>query len=63
MFALLPTSRKDEIVEYAINNAVIRDGFNEFVYYCKEQNITLLITSGGIDFFIYPLLSAFRNSK
>ncbi len=37
MFALLPTSRKDEIVEYAINNAIIRDGFEEFVDYCKEQ--------------------------
>ncbi|NOU72023.1 2-hydroxy-3-keto-5-methylthiopentenyl-1-phosphate phosphatase [Paenibacillus sp. LMG 31458] len=59
MFALLPTSRKDEIVEYAINNAVIRDGFKEFVDYCKEQNIKLLITSGGIDFFIYPLLKPF----
>lgn len=59
MFALLPTSRKDEIVEYAIGNAVIRDGFGEFVDYCKEQNIKLLITSGGIDFFIYPLLKPF----
>ncbi|MFD0694775.1 2-hydroxy-3-keto-5-methylthiopentenyl-1-phosphate phosphatase [Paenibacillus sp. GCM10027628] len=59
MFALLPTSRKQEIVDYAIHNATIRDGFREFVDYCKEQNITLLITSGGIDFFIYPLLRPF----
>jgi 2-hydroxy-3-keto-5-methylthiopentenyl-1-phosphate phosphatase len=59
MFALLPTSRKAEIVDYAISNAVIRDGFVEFVAYCKEQGITLLITSGGIDFFIYPLLRPF----
>ncbi|MBD0380533.1 2-hydroxy-3-keto-5-methylthiopentenyl-1-phosphate phosphatase [Paenibacillus sedimenti] len=59
MFALLPTSRKQEIVDYAINNATIRDGFREFVDYCKDRNITLLITSGGIDFFIYPLLQPF----
>ncbi|MDD9267694.1 2-hydroxy-3-keto-5-methylthiopentenyl-1-phosphate phosphatase [Paenibacillus sp. GCM10023248] len=59
MFALLPTSRKDEIVDYAISNAVIRDGFKEFVAYCQEQGIKLLITSGGIDFFIYPLLKPF----
>ncbi|MEW9698928.1 2-hydroxy-3-keto-5-methylthiopentenyl-1-phosphate phosphatase [Paenibacillus sp. SI8] len=59
MFALLPTSRKKEIVDYAIGNAKIRDGFGEFVSFCKEQNITLLITSGGIDFFIYPLLQPF----
>lgn len=59
MFALLPTSRKDEIVDYAISNAVIRDGFKEFVAYCQDQGIKLLITSGGIDFFIYPLLKPF----
>ncbi|TXK81368.1 2-hydroxy-3-keto-5-methylthiopentenyl-1-phosphate phosphatase [Paenibacillus sp. N3.4] len=59
MFALLPTSRKDEIVAYAISNATIRDGFREFVDYCKAKNTTLLITSGGIDFFIYPLLKPF----
>ncbi|NEW06024.1 2-hydroxy-3-keto-5-methylthiopentenyl-1-phosphate phosphatase [Paenibacillus sp. SYP-B3998] len=59
MFALLPTARKKEIVDYAITNAKIREGFGEFVAYCKEQNITLLITSGGIDFFIYPLLQPF----
>jgi 2-hydroxy-3-keto-5-methylthiopentenyl-1-phosphate phosphatase len=62
MFALLPTSRKEEIVNYAINNATIRDGFREFVDYCKDQGITLLITSGGIDFFIYPLLGQFPIS-
>ncbi|UKS30550.1 2-hydroxy-3-keto-5-methylthiopentenyl-1-phosphate phosphatase [Paenibacillus sp. HWE-109] len=59
MFALLPTSRKEEIVDYAITNAVIRDGFREFVDYCQANHIQLLITSGGIDFFIYPLLKPF----
>ncbi|MGG1550536.1 2-hydroxy-3-keto-5-methylthiopentenyl-1-phosphate phosphatase [Paenibacillus ferrarius] len=59
MFALLPTARKKEVVDYAIGNAVIRDGFKEFVGYCREQGIKLLITSGGIDFFIYPLLAPF----
>ncbi|MGG1515088.1 2-hydroxy-3-keto-5-methylthiopentenyl-1-phosphate phosphatase [Paenibacillus oryzisoli] len=59
MFALLPTARKKEVVDYAIGNAVIRDGFKEFVAYCREQGIKLLITSGGIDFFIYPLLAPF----
>ena len=54
---------KTEIVEYAISNAIIRDGFDEFVSYCKEQRITFLITSGGIDFFIYPLLRDVRDSR
>ncbi|UJF36140.1 2-hydroxy-3-keto-5-methylthiopentenyl-1-phosphate phosphatase [Paenibacillus hexagrammi] len=59
MFALFPSSRKEEVVDYAIRNATIRNGFREFVDYCKENGITLLITSGGIDFFIYPLLQPF----
>jgi 2-hydroxy-3-keto-5-methylthiopentenyl-1-phosphate phosphatase len=59
MFTLLPTSQKEEIIRYAIENAKIRDGFEQFVAYCKEHDITLLVTSGGIDFFIYPLLAPF----
>lgn len=59
MFALMPTSRRDEVVSYAINNASIREGFGDFVDYCKTNDITLLVTSGGIDFFIYPLLAPF----
>ncbi|MFC5448144.1 2-hydroxy-3-keto-5-methylthiopentenyl-1-phosphate phosphatase [Paenibacillus aestuarii] len=59
MFALFPASRKEEIVSYAIQNAIIRDGFGEFVSYCQDNGIKLLVTSGGIDFFIYPLLKPF----
>lgn len=59
MFALLPTSRNQEIVDYAINNVVIRGGFSELLSYCQEQAIELYVTSGGIDFFIYPVLAAF----
>ncbi|MCR8642230.1 2-hydroxy-3-keto-5-methylthiopentenyl-1-phosphate phosphatase [Paenibacillus sp. N1-5-1-14] len=59
MFNLLPTANQEEIVRYAISNAVIRNGFQEFVTFCKDKQIPLLITSGGIDFFIYPILSRF----
>lgn len=63
MFRLLPTSRKQEVVDYAIHNARIRSGFGEFVSYCQANHITLLVTSGGIDFFIYPLLAPFPIPK
>ena len=59
MFALLPTSRKQEVVDYAINNVVIRPGFKELLDYCKQQGIEFYVTSGGIDFFVYPVLSSF----
>ncbi|MFV2045959.1 2-hydroxy-3-keto-5-methylthiopentenyl-1-phosphate phosphatase [Metabacillus litoralis] len=56
MFQLLPSSSKDEIVNYILNHAQIRSGFKEFVQYTKKNNIPLFIVSGGIDFFVYPLL-------
>ncbi|TDF96651.1 2-hydroxy-3-keto-5-methylthiopentenyl-1-phosphate phosphatase [Paenibacillus piri] len=59
MFALLPTSRKQEVIDYAIQNVTIRDGFAELLDYCRTRHITFLVTSGGIDFFVYPVLSAF----
>src|SRR5690606_7712241 len=59
MFALLPTSRQDEIIDYAINNAKIRKGFAELLAFCREKQIPFYVTSGGIDFFVYPLLKPF----
>ncbi|HZH58102.1 MAG TPA: MtnX-like HAD-IB family phosphatase, partial [Metabacillus sp.] len=44
------------IVDYILQHAEIRPGFEDFVRYTKENNIPLYIVSGGIDFFVYPLL-------
>lgn len=59
MFALLPSSLKKEITDYAIKNAKIRPGFQEFVSYTRNRGIPLYIVSGGIDFFIHPVLEKF----
>ncbi|WKA58493.1 2-hydroxy-3-keto-5-methylthiopentenyl-1-phosphate phosphatase [Planococcus shenhongbingii] len=59
MFTLLPSSKKDDIISYVLEQAQIRDGFSEFVAYAKKQDIALYIVSGGIDFFVYPLLESF----
>jgi 2-hydroxy-3-keto-5-methylthiopentenyl-1-phosphate phosphatase len=56
MFALLPTSRKDEIIRFALDNMQIRAGFSAFLSYCQANQIEFLVTSGGIDFFVYPTL-------
>jgi 2-hydroxy-3-keto-5-methylthiopentenyl-1-phosphate phosphatase len=60
LFSLLPTSQRDDIVCYSIDNAVIRKGFQELLQYCEDQNILFYVTSGGIDFFVYPLLAPFH---
>ena len=59
MFALLPVTLKDQIISYLLEQAQIRDGFAEFVSYTKKHNIPLYIVSGGIDFFVNPMLETF----
>ncbi|WP_339145397.1 MULTISPECIES: 2-hydroxy-3-keto-5-methylthiopentenyl-1-phosphate phosphatase [unclassified Sutcliffiella] len=56
MFALLPSEKKEAITEYILAYAEIRDGFKEFVAFTKEEGIPFYIVSGGIDFFVKPLL-------
>lgn len=59
MFSLLPSSKKEEIILFALDQAQIREGFADFVAYTKKQDIPLYIVSGGIDFFVHPLLEPF----
>jgi 2-hydroxy-3-keto-5-methylthiopentenyl-1-phosphate phosphatase len=63
MFALLPSTLKDEVIRFAIANMQIRPGFSEFLSYCHEQQIYFLVTSGGIDFFVYPTLQPYGIEK
>lgn len=60
MFALLPSSLQEEVVQYAVTQARIRPGFEQFVQFCQAEGIELYITSGGIDFFVYPLLKPYQ---
>jgi 2-hydroxy-3-keto-5-methylthiopentenyl-1-phosphate phosphatase len=57
MFSLLDSGLKDDIIQYVKKTAGIRPGFYEFVEYTKQANIPLYIVSGGMDFFIAPLLN------
>lgn len=59
MFALLPSSMKEEIRSFVLDQAGIRPGFAELLDWCKEHDVPFYVTSGGIDFFVYPLLEPF----
>ena len=59
MFALFPSSMRDEITNYVLGTAGIRPGFQELLDWCRKEQIEFNVTSGGIDFFIYPLLAPF----
>ncbi|MED3623186.1 2-hydroxy-3-keto-5-methylthiopentenyl-1-phosphate phosphatase [Neobacillus thermocopriae] len=56
LFSLLPSRMKQEITTFAIENAKIRPGFKEFVQFAREEHIPFYIVSGGIDFFVHPIL-------
>jgi 2-hydroxy-3-keto-5-methylthiopentenyl-1-phosphate phosphatase len=56
MFSLLPSQLKTEIIDYVLTNAKIRTGFSEFVAYIRQQDIPFYVVSGGIDFFVNPML-------
>jgi 2-hydroxy-3-keto-5-methylthiopentenyl-1-phosphate phosphatase len=57
IFSLLPVGLKEEIVSFVRDNAPIREGFADFVRFAHEEGIPLYVVSGGIDFFVYPVLA------
>ncbi|AWB44955.1 2-hydroxy-3-keto-5-methylthiopentenyl-1-phosphate phosphatase [Paenibacillus sp. CAA11] len=59
MFNLIPAGFQDEVTRFVLDQAGIRDGFKEFLEYVREQDIEFNVTSGGIDFFVLPLLEPF----
>ncbi|ARK29518.1 2-hydroxy-3-keto-5-methylthiopentenyl-1-phosphate phosphatase [Halalkalibacter krulwichiae] len=59
LFGLLPSSLKEEMTEYILNDAEIREGFGAFVEYVKQHQIDLVVVSGGMDFFVQPLLKQY----
>lgn len=56
MFSRISSEKKQEIIEFVLTRSKIRDGFQEFIDFTKAENIPLYIVSGGIDFFVYPVL-------
>ncbi|PFE96954.1 2-hydroxy-3-keto-5-methylthiopentenyl-1-phosphate phosphatase [Bacillus thuringiensis] len=56
LFKLIPTHLRDNIIQFLKETAEIRSGFHEFIQFVKENNISFYVISGGMDFFVYPLL-------
>ncbi|OEH92378.1 2-hydroxy-3-keto-5-methylthiopentenyl-1-phosphate phosphatase [Bacillus solimangrovi] len=56
MFALITSSKRAELTDYLVTQAELRPGFLEFVQFAKEHDYELKVLSGGIGFFVYPLL-------
>ncbi|MFC0473340.1 2-hydroxy-3-keto-5-methylthiopentenyl-1-phosphate phosphatase [Halalkalibacter kiskunsagensis] len=58
-FRLLPSELKEAMTTFILKDAKIRAGFDEFVSYTKRNRLDLVVVSGGMDFFVYPLLKGY----
>lgn len=56
-FALLRASI-EEVTAYALAPAWFRPGFREFVDFCRERDIVLVVASAGLAFSIRAILQA-----
>jgi 2-hydroxy-3-keto-5-methylthiopentenyl-1-phosphate phosphatase/methylthioribulose-1-phosphate dehydratase len=63
LFQLLPTSLKEEITRFSIEQAEIRPGFENLLSFAKKETIPYYVVSGGIDFFVDPILAPFGLKK
>ena len=61
LFHLIPSSKKDEIVNWCLKNMKIREGFKDFLLFLKQKDIPFIVLSGGLDFYIHPLLESYRE--
>ncbi len=55
-FAFIKEPR-EELQEFVRRHIGVRPGFVEFVRYCRESAIPLVIVSSGLDFYIEPVLA------
>ncbi|WP_088071829.1 2-hydroxy-3-keto-5-methylthiopentenyl-1-phosphate phosphatase [Gottfriedia luciferensis] len=56
MFSTIPSTKKQEMTDYVISRTLIRDGFNDFIQFVNNQQVELKVVSGGLDFFVHPIL-------
>ncbi|MBD7965663.1 2-hydroxy-3-keto-5-methylthiopentenyl-1-phosphate phosphatase [Fictibacillus norfolkensis] len=56
MFSRISSDKKEEIIEFVLTRSKIREGFQEFIQFTQSERIPLYIVSGGIDFFVHPVL-------
>ncbi|PFK46845.1 2-hydroxy-3-keto-5-methylthiopentenyl-1-phosphate phosphatase [Bacillus cereus] len=63
LFSLIPTNLQDDITTFIKETAIIRTGFQEFVQFAQTNKIPLHIISGGMDFFVYPLLEGIISQE
>lgn len=60
-YGLVRTTRK-EVEAFISRNTCIREGFVDFVAYCRERGLSFVIVSSGLDIYIEPTLERLNLS-
>ncbi len=53
----LVRASKEQIRDLVLSKAQVREGFHQFVDYCRESGIRLVVASNGVDAYLEPILS------
>jgi 2-hydroxy-3-keto-5-methylthiopentenyl-1-phosphate phosphatase len=61
LFRLISPEKKPEIQAFVEENVRFRDGFEDFLSFCQQNAIPFQVLSGGVDFFVHPVLAAFQS--
>lgn len=61
LFSLIDSSKKKEIIDFVKKEAKPREGFIEFLDFCKNENIEFNVVSGGLDFFVNTVLGDYKD--
>jgi 2-hydroxy-3-keto-5-methylthiopentenyl-1-phosphate phosphatase len=61
LFQLIPASKRPEIEAFVAREVKIRTGLDRLLAFCQTQAIPFQVLSGGVDFFIHPVLAPYRN--
>lgn len=59
LFRLIPGSKRAEIERFVLENVRLRPGFPDFLDFCRAHGIPFLVVSGGVRFFIEPVLKPY----
>ena len=61
LFSLIDSNKKNEIVDFVKKEVKLREGFVDFLSFCESEKIEFNVLSGGLDFFIEPILKSYKD--